>query len=374
MNERDPLPPGPDMLPADLEALDQWLRNDGERWRGRVPSNEALMSQARTLEAGSGSPASTTALRDAPPVVVPDFDASDIRRPPNTRRRGRFPAVLAAIAAVLIIALMLAVVRGVTGSNNGVGAGPTATVMPAATTAPFTVSSVALSVAPTDIAGATCGSPATFTYTATFAVPPNTAGGTIQFDYTLNNGRSQTPGTVTLAPGETSKTFTFVSSGALPADHTYPGPAIVMVTSPNNVSSPPVQPSGACVAPSATATSGTPVASGPFQVNSVVMSVSPTSIAGTTCGTYLTVTYTATFHLAANGPGGTIHFEYTVNNGRGSTLATLAVAPRQTTATYSFTWAGNLPSDHTYPEPGGVIVRSPTYVLPPTVWPTGQCS
>ncbi len=89
-----------------------------------------------------------------------------------------------------------------------------------------------------------------------------------------------------------------------------------------------------------------------FRVTSVALSVTPASIAGTTCGTFLTVTYTALFHLAPNGPGGTVQFEYTITNGRGSNPASLVVTPGQTTASYAFQWSGNLPADHTYPEPG----------------------
>src|SRR6266567_3761858 len=201
-----------------------------------------------------------------------------------------------------------------------------------------------------------------FTYTAIFHIPAHTAGGTIQFAYTLNNGRSQTTGTVTAGAGETSKTFTFDSSGALSPDHTYPGTAMVMVTSPNHVISPSVKPSGACVEP------------GPFQVTAVSMTVNPTSIAGKSCGTFLTVTSTAMFHLAPNGPGGTIQFEYTVNNGRGTNMASITVAPGQTTASYSFLWSGNLPVDHTYPGAGGVIVHSPNEIRSSLLGPSGRCS
>ena len=44
----------------------------------------------------------------------------------------------------------------------------------------FAVQSVDLTVTPNSIAGKACGSPATFTYTATFHVPAGTTGGTIQ--------------------------------------------------------------------------------------------------------------------------------------------------------------------------------------------------
>jgi hypothetical protein len=240
----------------------------------------------------------------------------------------------------------------VTGSSPG--SAPTST--------PFSVSSVDLAVSPNTIAGTACGTQATFTYTATFHIAPNGPGGTIQFEYTVDNGRSSTSASVTAAAGQTTAAYTFTSSGALPADHTYPGIAEIMVTSPDAVNSPQVQPAGACGAPAA------------FQVTSVDLAVSPTSIAGKACGTQITVTYTATFHIAPNSPGGTIQFSYTVNNGRGSTSASITVSPGQTTATYTFTWSGQLPSDHTYPGNGGVITSSPNVVSSPLVGPTGQCS
>jgi hypothetical protein len=256
--------------------------------------------------------------------------------------------------------------------NSGSGSTPTTTVTPQATAtskpvqtatpAPFTVTSVDLVVNPNGIAGKACGSPVSFTYTATFHIPANTGGGTIQFQYTMNNGRSSTNASVVVAPGATSQTYSFTSSETLPSDHTYPGIAEVMVTSPNAVSSPQVQPSGTCTAQAA------------FAVTSINMAVSPASIAGKACGTPITVTYTATFHIAANSPGGTIQFTYTVNNGRSSPSASVTVAPGQTTTTYSFTWSGNLPADHTYPGPGGVMTSSPNVVESPLVAPTGMCS
>ncbi len=242
--------------------------------------------------------------------------------------------------------------------NNGTGSTPAATATPV----PFKVTSVDLGVNPTSIAGKVCGSPASFTYTATFHIPAETAGGTIQFLYTVNNGRSSSSASVTVSPGETTKTYTFSSSGTLYPDHTYPGIAEVLVNSPNAVNSPQVKPAGTCTLGAA------------FKVTSIDMAVSPTSIAGMACGTQITVTYTATFHIAANSPGGTIQFLYTVNNGRSSPGASVNVSPGQTTATYSFTWSGNLPADHTYPGLGGVITSSPNAVNSPLVKPMGMCS
>jgi hypothetical protein len=122
----------------------------------------------------------------------------------------------------------------------------------------------------------------------------------------------------------------------------------------------------------ATPTATTPAAQ--FKVTGVDMAVNPTSIAGVACGANLTVTYTATFHVPANSPGGTVQFSYTVNNGRGETAASITFAPGETTKTYSFTWQGSLPADHTYPEPGGVMVTSPNQLTSALVGPSGVCS
>ena len=131
---------------------------------------------------------------------------------------------------------------GSTPTTTPGGSTPTATATPA----PFTITSVDLTVNPASIADKTCGSRATLTYTAVFHIPAHTAGGTIQFAYTLNNGRSQTSGAVTVAPNETSKAFTFVRSGTIGIDYAYPQPGGVMVLSPNQVGSTRVWPTGAC--------------------------------------------------------------------------------------------------------------------------------
>lgn len=112
---------------------------------------------------------------------------------------------------------------------------------------------------------------------------------------------------------------------------------------------------------------------GPFQVIAVNMSVTPESIAGIPCGTHITVTYKATIHVAANGPGGTVQFGYTINNGRSQDMASVRFAPGELSKTFAFTWSGALPADHTFPEPGGVHVTSPNALLSPLLGPTGTC-
>ena len=291
------------------------------------------------------------------------------RRAPLAQRLG---LLAAALFLVLLVGSMAIVFYSVRHQPNSPGSGAptpvpttvhhaTPTSVPTTVIVPLKVIAVTMVVNPTSIAGIQCGTNVTVTYTAKFYVTPNNTGGVVKFNYTVDNGRGSTPASITFDKGQTAKTYTFTSSGALSIDHTYPEQGGVMVTSPNAVNSPLVGPTGVC-------------SSAAFNVTSVSMSVSPTSIAGLKCGTNVTVTYTATFHIAPDSNGGTIQFMYTVNNGRSSTPASLAVAPGNTIATYSFTWSGALPIDHTMPEAGGVIVTGPNALNPVLVAPTGQCS
>lgn len=118
----------------------------------------------------------------------------------------------------------------------------------------------------------------------------------------------------------------------------------------------------------------TPPAASPFKVTSIDLAVHPTTVAGVACGTMITVTYTATFHIASQSPGGIIQFMYTATNGRGSANASVAVAAGNTTATYSYSVTGKLAADHTFPGIGEVIATSPNSATSPQVAPQGACT
>jgi hypothetical protein len=263
---------------------------------------------------------------------------------------------------IVCITLLGVTACGITsGSTTGAGAPSTATNASLNPQAAFTVTAVDLAVNPYTIAGRTCGSYANFVYKATFHIPAHTAGGTIQFMYTTNNGRSSTNASVRVPAGATTAIYTFTKSGTLPLDHTFPGVAEVVVTSPNGVHSPQVTVAGSC-------------ASGAFKVTSIDMAVHPTTITGIVCGTTLSVTWTATFHLAANSPGGTIQLSYTWNEGRGSTNAQVTVPPRATIATFAFTHTDKVEPDHSFPQYGSVLVTSPNLLRSPQITPTGNCT
>ena len=110
-----------------------------------------------------------------------------------------------------------------------------------------------------------------------------------------------------------------------------------------------------------------------FRVTSIDMSVTPSNVSLWKCGSYIQVVYNAVFHVVSGPNGGTIVFYYTINNGRGQTMAKLTVLPGQRLSNYTFTWQGSLPSDHFYPEPGGVQVASPNFIVSHLVGPAGRC-
>ena len=118
----------------------------------------------------------------------------------------------------------------------------------------------------------------------------------------------------------------------------------------------------------------TPIIPSAFKVTSIELSASP-SLNGHACGTQFTETYTAIFHIAPNGPGGTIIFNYTINNGRSqSQNINLSVNASQTSTTYTFTWSGTLPADHTAPGVGIVLMSAPNQGESPGAVPNGSCS
>jgi hypothetical protein len=112
--------------------------------------------------------------------------------------------------------------------------------------AAFKVTSIDMAASPS-IAGHACGTSFTENYTATFHIAPGSAGGTIVFQYTTNNGRSSSPNvSLPISTGGTTATYTFKWSGTLQTDHTAPGIGIVMVTAPNQLISPSAAPTGLC--------------------------------------------------------------------------------------------------------------------------------
>lgn len=350
---------------ADTEVL-AYLRSS---YRANPQQEQAMLDRIWNRIA-SAAPSLQPAQREAGKGKVSPMRMQQTQYDHQTSRKQRaslaqrLGMLAAAVFLVILVGSMAIVFYSVRNHPSSPGSGAPTTVptsIPTTASVRLKVISVDMAVSPTTIAGMSCGANVTVTYTATFHVTPKSAGGVVQFSYTVNNGRGQRMTSIMFGKGETTRTYAFTWSGALPLDHTYPEPGGVNVTSPNAVTSPLVGPMGAC----------SPAA---FKVTGVSMAVSPTTIAGMSCGTNVTVTYTATFHVAPDSTGGTIQFQYTVNNGRGSRPGSLVFAPGVTTMTYSFTWSGALPADHTSPGQGGVQVTSPNALTSALVGPTGQCS
>ena len=282
-------------------------------------------------------------------------------------------------AIITLVCLALFVLAGC-GSPDGAGASGnpnTATPTPAQATpaaqstsspasnpaqAPFSVTGIDMTVSPASIAGMACGTSINVVYIATFHAPANNAGGTVQFVYTTNNGRSTPQASIAFAPGEMTKTYSFSWSGTLYPDNVYPGRGGIVTNTPNTISSSMVRPTGACAL------------SAPFQVTGVDLAVSPSSIAGRACNTSITLTYTVTFHIAAYSPGGMVQFAYTTNNGRSQTNASAVVDPAATTKSFTFTSSGTLYPDHTFPGVALVMVTGPNNLISSGAYPGGACS
>lgn len=162
------------------------------------------------------------------------------------------------IGVIFLVIVLLLVVSGIVyfasrGSSSAVTPGTTPTTAPTQGTTPtpvpaaFTITGITMAVNPQSIAGMACGTPITVVYTATFHSAPNGPGGTTQFTYNTDDGWASTPGSLTFAPGETTKTFAFKWVGTLLADHTFPAAGGVNVTSPNVVNTSINQPTGTCI-------------------------------------------------------------------------------------------------------------------------------
>lgn len=114
------------------------------------------------------------------------------------------------------------------------------------TATPFKVTSIEVSVTPATLSTWQCGAFIQIVYHALFHVTSGPSGGVISFSTTVNNGRAETPEKLTIIPGQSLTDFTWTWQGALPPDHTQPGPGGILVTAPNTIISPLVAPSGAC--------------------------------------------------------------------------------------------------------------------------------
>jgi hypothetical protein len=248
-------------LPGEVDALARRLIADGDLWRSRLPDSTRVIERIRAIPHQTLLSASEGGF----PIFADDDSSSGNTRPVVPRQPPRPPSFVSRLGSLAAVAVVLALIGSVAvvfysvrhpGGPSGGASSHNATSTATAASAVFQVTKVDMSVKPASITGMACGTTVTVTYTAVFHAPSHTQGGIVQFTSTINNGRGQNPASVTFAPGQTSQLYSFTWSGALPADHTYPGLGGVQVTSPNQMTSPLVMPTGQCTPP-------TPPACGP---------------------------------------------------------------------------------------------------------------
>ncbi len=144
-------------------------------------------------------------------------------------------------------------------------------------------------------------------------------------------------------------------------------------TTPGTTPTPGVTPTSTPTPTPGTTPTSTPT-SVPFQLTTIDLAVSPLSIAGMSCGTQLTVKYTATFHVLAKGPGGAVQFTYTTDGGKTHMTAVVQFSPGQTSNQYQFTSSGTLSPNGAFPGAGQITTTSPNSISSQAVTPSGTCT
>jgi hypothetical protein len=246
------------------------------------------------------------------------------------------------------------------------GGGSTAGTGTAVASSPFQVTGVTMAVSPANLGTLPCGTSVTITYTATFHVRADGPGGTATFSYTTGKGQSASDASLVFTAGQSTKTYNFTWQGQLGSGKSGPGLGGVVVSSPNALTSPLVQPTGTCGTITPTPTPG------PFVITSVVLTTSVNPTGPITCGTELAKqTYNVTFNIAPHGSGGTIVYseepdqsELTPGN---TNYYDLTVDPGQTTATVSYFWEDPVSSGIVLPTTGYVQVDAPDKIKSNTV-------
>lgn len=112
----------------------------------------------------------------------------------------------------------------------------------------------------------------------------------------------------------------------------------------------------------------------PFQVTTISLAVDPLSVSGKSCGTQLTVTYTATFNVQPKGPGGAVQFTYTTDGGRTTKTGVVQFSPGETSMQYKFPSSGTLELNGAFPSAGQVTTTSPNTISSQAVTPSGACT
>src|SRR5262249_45229859 len=129
-----------DLLPAELEAIDEWVATDAILWERRLPATDRLDAFVRSLShetaaapAVEATDAELDQLDDASYTQAPQRSAS--RRTLHVQPRERVSALsafIAGVAAVAIVALFATLLLS-RSSGPGFPTGPTSTSTPTLT-------------------------------------------------------------------------------------------------------------------------------------------------------------------------------------------------------------------------------------------------
>ena len=236
---------------------------------------------------------------------------------------------------------------------------PSLSPTPSVTLTPLQVIGVSMAVNPGGISNIACGSATNFVFTATITSGTGNAGGQIPYSWDINH--STIPGSVTFAPGETSKTVTYALNNVvvqLSSASSIGGS--ITVGNPGKSITSSIGITGICRLP------------GPFKVVGLSISTNPASIAGITCGTTITVTYIATITIAPDSNAGAVQLVWNVGNSHPSTSVTFAAA--QTVQTTSTAQTGKLGRFIKFPHPATIASTSPNALISASVQPIGVCS
>jgi hypothetical protein len=224
-------------------------------------------------------------------------------------------------------------------------------------TSPMQVTGVSVAVNPSTLSHVTCGGTTNLSYTATIFANEGSSGGKVAFTWNANG--ATTPGSVTFAPGDTSKTVSFALNN-VGIQYGATGNTAVTLTINDNgqtITSAPVKPSGNCTF------------AGPFVVTGVSPSVSPTSVTGIPCNTTITVTYTVTVTIAPHSNGGTVVVSMSVGNYH--RYGSISFSPGTTVQRLTFT---TTPTLSHFLSPMTFASTTPNAVSSAPIKPAGQCS
>jgi hypothetical protein len=238
---------------------------------------------------------------------------------------------------------------------------PSPTAAASLTPVPPHATGVVIALNPNSLSNTACGAAINLVFNATITIAAGSTGGALPYTWTINH--TSIPGSATFTAGETSKSVAYTLSNYA-----------VQLQSASLVSgSITVGQGSGSITSSAVGVTGTCNLPGPFVVQSIILSVSPSSIEGLACGTTLTVTYTATITIGPDSNAGVVQLVWRVANS--TSRATTSFAPAQTVKTITVTNTGTLVAGNSngFPRRISLASVSPNAVSSAPVKPTGLC-